>query len=141
MDPMKLPATTLINLHSNFVPNPRLPGVSAPVAANFAPTDNPTTFDQAAIQNTTKIYQSENRVSAYGRGRKSAQSSSSKVREPKKVTIAPSKPKVAAKTTKKSKTSEIRKDQQPLPVFHWSKRDQIRGDNKRRRKKINESLP
>jgi len=62
MDPMKLPQTTSINLHSNFVPSPRLRGVSFPVPVNFAPTDNPTTFDQAAVQNKTKIYQSEGRV-------------------------------------------------------------------------------
>ena len=65
MDPFKLPQTTLVNLHSNFVPSPRLRGVSFPAPAHFAPTDNPTTFDQASLQNNTKIYQSEGRPTIY----------------------------------------------------------------------------
>lgn len=52
-DPFKYSATTLVNLHSNFLPNPRLPGVSTPIPQNFAPTDNPSTFDQAQIHNNT----------------------------------------------------------------------------------------
>lgn len=52
-DPFKYPATTIVNLHSNFLPNPRLPGVSAPIPRNFAPTDNPSTFDQAQVHNNT----------------------------------------------------------------------------------------
>lgn len=52
-DPFKLPATTQVNLYSNFLPNPRIRGLAAPIPQNFTPTDNASTFDQAKIHNNT----------------------------------------------------------------------------------------
>lgn len=88
-DPFKYPATTAINLHSDFVPNPRFPGVSIPVPKSFTPADNPTTFDQAEVQNKTKTHFVESINSRRSRGQpkltsiKSSQESS-EVPKPKR---------------------------------------------------------
>lgn len=54
-DPIKLPATTCVNLYSSYRPHPFLRGVSIPIPSNFTPADNPTTFNQAAIKNTAQV--------------------------------------------------------------------------------------
>ncbi len=55
-DPMKLPATTNVNLYSGFRPNPFLRGFgcSQPIPFNFTPEDNPSTFNQATIKNSAQ---------------------------------------------------------------------------------------